>query len=108
MKEITIGQAHENTQKLNQNISTDTAVFLIEKDSSVRQNISIKFPCAYPMAISSTFGKSFHFPFPYFECIYTLLYAFTCAFNMSGDLFAVYRLELPLFILTFLLLKVLS
>ena len=39
----------------------------IEKDGRVRQNILIKFACACPMAISSFFGKSFPFPFPYFE-----------------------------------------
>ena len=39
---------------------------LIEKDGSVRWNISIKFPCACPTVITSIFGKRFHFPFPYF------------------------------------------
>ena len=39
---------------------------MIEKDGRPCQNISIKFPCACPPVISSIFGKSFHFPFPYF------------------------------------------
>ena len=39
---------------------------LIEKDDRAGQNISLKFPCACPTVISSIFGKSFHFPFPYF------------------------------------------
>ena len=41
-------------------------IHLIEKDGRACQNISIKFPSACPTVISSIFGKSFHFPFPYF------------------------------------------
>ena len=47
IEEITVGQAHENTQKL-------------------YRNILIQFPCACATVISSISGKSFHFPFPYF------------------------------------------
>ena len=39
---------------------------LIEKDVYDRWNISNKLPCAFPPEISSIFGKSFPFPFPYF------------------------------------------
>ena len=39
---------------------------LMEKDGRVHQNISIKIPCGCPMVTSLIFGKSFHFPFPYF------------------------------------------
>ena len=45
------------TWKLNQNILTDTAVFLNQK----RVNV-----CEHMTKISSIFGKSFHFPFLYF------------------------------------------
>ena len=46
---------------------------LIEKDDCDRRNISIKFPCAFPMVISSIFGKSFPFLFPYFVFSFTLI-----------------------------------
>ena len=42
---------------------------LIEKDGRVRQNISILLLCVFvclSTVISSIFGKSFRFPFPYF------------------------------------------
>ena len=48
----------------------------IEKDGRVRQNISFKFPCACPTMISSIFGKSFHFPFPYFCVIHISVLSF--------------------------------
>ena len=45
------------------------------------QNILIKFPCvacACPTVTSSIFGKSFHFPFPYFViipmCFFLIIY----------------------------------
>ena len=82
-EEITVGQAHVNTRKQSKyfegrgHLSQSEREWmyvntwhllnlLIEKDSRDRQNISIKFPCACPMVISSVFGKSFHFPFLYF------------------------------------------
>ena len=39
---------------------------LIEKDSRVCRFCFHVFSCACPTLISSIFGKSFHFPFPYF------------------------------------------
>ena len=52
---------------------------LIEKDGRARWNISIKFPCACPTVISSIFGKSFHFLFPYF--VYMYLFICDCRFG---------------------------
>ena len=81
IEEIT-GHAHVNTRKLNQNISTGTAVFLNQKRANVCEPLTtpggtfhklssdvifvmclIKFPCPCPTSI---FGRSFHFPFLYF------------------------------------------
>ena len=49
----------------------DTAIFLNQMSAlfCVRQNIWLSFHVflyACPTVISSIFGKSFHFPFPYF------------------------------------------
>ena len=70
IEEISGGKAHINTRKLNQNILTVIHSLLIEKDVCDRQNISIKFLCAFALEISSMFGKSFPFPFPYFVLNY--------------------------------------
>ena len=102
IEEITVGQAHKNTRKLNQNILTSMAVFLNQKRANVCEHmtkmVSLEslwkvppegcerngwreflsqpveifrlsfcvFVCACPAVTSSIFGKSFHFPFPYF------------------------------------------
>ena len=62
----------QNTWKLNRNIWTDMAVFHNQKRVNVWEHmkkmaLSFRmFLCACPSVISSIFGKSFHFPFPYF------------------------------------------
>ena len=58
-----------------------TSVFLnqFEKDSCDHQNISIKFPCAFPMVIYSIFGKSFLFPLPYFVLFVLQFFPFQVA-----------------------------
>ena len=65
-----------STWKLYRDISTGTAVFInwksLDKDCRNCRNISIQFSCACPWVISSISGKSFHFPFPYFECLICL------------------------------------
>jgi hypothetical protein len=66
---------------------------LIEKDGCVHQNILILLPCVFvclSTAISSIFGKSFHFPFPYFEFYILVLhmsaYALLCSeYNYEGS-----------------------
>ena len=40
IEEITVGQAHKNTRKLNQNISTDMAVFLNQKRANVCERMT--------------------------------------------------------------------
>ena len=40
MQEITIGQAHVNTRKLNRNISTVTAIFLNQKRVNVCEHMT--------------------------------------------------------------------
>jgi len=67
IEEITIGQAHENLNKIfRQTLQSFSTEERFEKDGRVHQNMLFKFPCACPMVISRIFGKSFRFPFPYF------------------------------------------
>ena len=40
IEEVTVGQAHAHTQKLNQNISTRTAVFLNQKKANVCEHMT--------------------------------------------------------------------
>ena len=43
------------------------------------------FTCVCPMVISSIFGKSFHFPFPYFVLLYFIIHFIHRCFQLSFD-----------------------
>ena len=67
---------------------------LIEKDGCDHQNILIKFPCAFPIVISSICGKSFPFSFPYFVLFLLRYFPFNV---VSFQVFILYKYQNILF-----------
>ena len=109
IEEITIGEAHANTQKLNRNISMVTAplvapvknssdaifvvclhtliLFWLRKTAVTVEIFRLSFhmfACAFPMVISSIFVKSFPFSFPLFCVIRTSVLSFRCGLSITS------------------------
>ena len=85
----------QNTRKLNRDISTGTAVFVVCSQTFTlfrlrKTSVPVEIPrysfrvfvCACPLLISSIPGKSFYFPFPYFVIFVLQYFPFHMVFNI--------------------------
>ena len=68
IEEISNGKAHTNTRKLIWNILMVTDVFLNQIVKIFQISLHV-FVCAFPLEISSIFGKSFSISFPFCDIL---------------------------------------